>query len=526
MQVIDTTRLSAPFINRLPTEIIAYIFELSQLVSSNSSETPDVALVSRLWRDIALGTATLWTKIDATNAHRTSVYLERSRDALLDIELVPPRAASIGDEVESKRYRAHAAKFHGFIEPLQLHANRWASLALKGNFLIYASAWREHLSLPAPSLERFSAEVGPPFAAIEQKDTPSDLFGGRAPRLRHLALTGVCVPLTSPIYTGLTYLRLGAVHFTHSSLHALFRNLSLCSDMEQLILSDVSFETDFDSSGPGTAQSPCETDPVPMARLQLLDVSQRLPLDIGVARSVLSSLRLAPTSRLRMSVIVDGADPFAVFPSAPHTTDNLPNIRGLRSLTVSLDDYSHRIEIHGERDATRMRTSAAKSDRESDFRADLLSSDFVPASLASMSRLALPLLESLVLSGISPRTLDTAAFTQVLAALPALKSLTFRSSHMGGVLAALLVMPSSLVCPRLESIEMQECDVDPVNLVEVVTSRTVLGRYSELLRGNGSCLRTLSVVRCSGVRAKTLEALRALPVDIQEGIPKKVTRGS
>jgi hypothetical protein len=80
-------------INRIPSELLARIFELG--VHESSDLLPVLSLVSQLWRSIVLSTPSLWSYIRLLSYSRSSsflrklrVHLERSQDCkfLLDID--------------------------------------------------------------------------------------------------------------------------------------------------------------------------------------------------------------------------------------------------------------------------------------------------------------------------------------------------------------------------------------------------------------------------------------------------------
>ncbi|KAI0659185.1 hypothetical protein C8Q70DRAFT_1054029 [Cubamyces menziesii] len=100
-------RLNAiPIINRIPPEILQYIFETtcsdkdsysgyaSCVVREKTSGWPfqlTLTHVCRTWRDAALGTPTLWTRIDYLNDRLLELFLSRSGAAALSLHIEKQR---------------------------------------------------------------------------------------------------------------------------------------------------------------------------------------------------------------------------------------------------------------------------------------------------------------------------------------------------------------------------------------------------------------------------------------------------
>jgi hypothetical protein len=79
-------------VNRLPPEIFVKVFEVRE-----KEKDLDVAThVCARWRAILTSTPYLWTKIDFEHPTRASLYLERSRSALIDVTVGKTRDTIIG----------------------------------------------------------------------------------------------------------------------------------------------------------------------------------------------------------------------------------------------------------------------------------------------------------------------------------------------------------------------------------------------------------------------------------------------
>jgi len=84
---------SAP-VNRLPPEILARVLELRKYESDLIAATH----VCARWRVILTSTQSLWTKVDFEDSTRASLYLERSKVALIDVSVGRTRSCIVGPE--------------------------------------------------------------------------------------------------------------------------------------------------------------------------------------------------------------------------------------------------------------------------------------------------------------------------------------------------------------------------------------------------------------------------------------------
>lgn len=79
---------------RLSDDIFFIIFKLVESSSTNTRQPVrrkapfNLALVSKHWRQLALNTPNLWTRIDMVNFHMIPTLIERSKGSPLTVELV------------------------------------------------------------------------------------------------------------------------------------------------------------------------------------------------------------------------------------------------------------------------------------------------------------------------------------------------------------------------------------------------------------------------------------------------------
>ncbi|KAL0579826.1 hypothetical protein V5O48_002178 [Marasmius crinis-equi] len=202
-EIVHWKSLLAP-IHRIAPETIIHIFELccagNNLTASGPSirhTTPRLLVLSAVcarWRDLALGTPSLWTSF-AVDVHGhcvsptslyclTRLFIDRSRNLLLDMRV----GYAIGDENNA----------YDFFQLLANNSRRWCSLALKITTEASYQSHFENIRGEVPELQKLAltfAGVGPAtvgdFLLRAFEDAPSlhtlDLD-------MELASTGVLIP--------------------------------------------------------------------------------------------------------------------------------------------------------------------------------------------------------------------------------------------------------------------------------------------------------------------------------------------
>jgi F-box-like len=131
-------------VNGLPTELLAHIFHLGTRMVGD----PDVPFlkpfpvlashVCHLWRSVALGSPSLWTNITFSEGllyEHSQIWIERSKDLPLDIEIDVGRSLGVGqDEVEATALFSHVSTILDIIVP---HVTRWRKLRVLVDQYIY-----------------------------------------------------------------------------------------------------------------------------------------------------------------------------------------------------------------------------------------------------------------------------------------------------------------------------------------------------------------------------------------------------
>ncbi|KAG8764546.1 hypothetical protein FRC12_008037 [Ceratobasidium sp. 428] len=101
-------------VNRFPAEVLAQIFLAGKHLELNFCAR--MSWVARRWRDVALSTPEIWSRIPVTSFFRVSVYLARSGSTPLDIE------------VDARTYRVDSLRFRQSMDILGQHLHRWRDL--------------------------------------------------------------------------------------------------------------------------------------------------------------------------------------------------------------------------------------------------------------------------------------------------------------------------------------------------------------------------------------------------------------
>ncbi|KDQ57790.1 hypothetical protein JAAARDRAFT_35480 [Jaapia argillacea MUCL 33604] len=202
-------------ISKLPPELMSRVFSLCASAESHPRfrghvafdsltvmpEWVKVTWVCRRWREVAIGCAALWTKVDFSSSKWTAEMLKRSKNASLvvkaDLTFVSPRLVRT-------------------VELATSHISRTRELELLAPKQTLEALARQ-LRSPAPFLEslhlsssRFSNHLADGPCSL-----PDDIFEGQVPQLRRLELYRCRFKWNSPLLsTTLTHL-----HITEASNH-------------------------------------------------------------------------------------------------------------------------------------------------------------------------------------------------------------------------------------------------------------------------------------------------------------------
>ncbi|TFK64148.1 hypothetical protein BDN72DRAFT_846858 [Pluteus cervinus] len=191
---LSTDRNTLAPVNSLPPEVLGRAFILvrdSSLENTRAGSSKkylnwlQVTQVSQRWRDVAIGYPDLWTKLPLHNEQCLKLFLNRSRNSPLSI-VIPLSKTNI-------------SSFHFILQS----SSPVRSLSLGTS----SQDWNQtisHLRFPAPELKEFRLVSN----STGNKDIswPQDLFGGNAPQLRRLTVSGFPFRGYLPAFHGVTLL--------------------------------------------------------------------------------------------------------------------------------------------------------------------------------------------------------------------------------------------------------------------------------------------------------------------------------
>ncbi|KDQ15875.1 hypothetical protein BOTBODRAFT_31333 [Botryobasidium botryosum FD-172 SS1] len=431
-------------VHRLPIELLARIFEFATTGSNHSNGTlfRDVGMViswvCKVWRGVALHTPTLWTNIDALSAVHTSIFLERSKGAPLDVTI--DFGAMLPSSPDDERFVRLASQI-----------NRWRSLKVRRYAWPHGDVLGRLISNPAPNLE--VVDFLNTFSWRNDVDAPAfstNPFAGSTPRLRELSTSVFCFPLSHSIYSDLAIL-----HISRACLHEphfLLPVLARCPQLVELHAHGVIWWPDMSAELP-----PLSHDIVHLPYLADLQLSMSATAVQYLLTHITtpSSLRVALKSPLDLDETLGHILP-------PHP-DSLRLLREICHLTMSVGENSLDCELRGQT-------------------ADLKTSLHIVVSGSpgngSVARvfpyikqilLMMPL-KSFFLDSFSKKQWSATTLRQTLLAFPSIHTLIFHDCHQKFL--QLLLSPPQSLCPRLHTLVLSKCSIPGSTLISLVRSRT------------------------------------------------------
>ncbi|TFK63449.1 hypothetical protein BDN72DRAFT_847615 [Pluteus cervinus] len=197
IRVLNAFRNTFTTIYRLPPEVLTRIFSFvrhfprSDIYHGNAPFSSWLAVthVSQNWRNVGLGSPSLWSYI--SSAFRKQVgeeCLRRSKAAPLTVDFHNVSSSDVDQVVGPSLFRIRELT-------LGLSSNTWNSLS-------------PNLSSPAPRLEYLSISITNIIAQSQSPSIPETLFAGTTPHLRRLELFGCSIDINSSLFTDLTALEL------------------------------------------------------------------------------------------------------------------------------------------------------------------------------------------------------------------------------------------------------------------------------------------------------------------------------
>lgn len=201
-------------VNRIPAELLSMILktveeeeEVTAVIPPPSGTYVDSSLVRmthvcRHWRQVALGTATLWTCFDMRHRDKSQAFLERSRGLPLSVHLSADRAVFDGftPEEEASQQSVLADRLYS------LPGSRLVRLDL--DMFLLPRTLTPLVELQAPNLECLTIA-----SEYESTNAPEDivsipLLAGHTATLKALAISPAVNWLPSNDFPNLTHLHL------------------------------------------------------------------------------------------------------------------------------------------------------------------------------------------------------------------------------------------------------------------------------------------------------------------------------
>ncbi|KAI0688880.1 hypothetical protein C8Q76DRAFT_634873 [Earliella scabrosa] len=233
----QAVRMQSP-VQRLPNDLLASIFSIAVL--DGEDEDPitlsNLMLVCQYWREVAINSPMLWTRIAMGTHHSTDraiLKLDRSKTAPLHVCLdFSPRMEHGTVSTES------IVTAMDLVRPAIW---RWKSF-----HLIVPSRPQAHAALSrckeeAPQLEVVSIHVSHSMQEDHYSKAPLPLFERNTPRLRSSSFTSFNFSWDIALLSNLRVLKLGGYWNGFSpSVDVIVKTLRACPQLEELVLRNMS----------------------------------------------------------------------------------------------------------------------------------------------------------------------------------------------------------------------------------------------------------------------------------------------
>ncbi|KAF7986605.1 hypothetical protein HWV62_26390 [Athelia sp. TMB] len=331
--------IESQFCPTIPDDILAHIFAMLESTQADSKILPELVLashVARQWRDVALHTGTLWSRIYASPDHSPSMiaaYMRRSQQSYLHITY----RCSLIDFDARAQSEVITPTWISFLS----QSHRWQSLiVLSGNELEIFLLSQTLQSISVPHLRSLQLDANSEdhrvvsYLATEPllfQGVESALFSGSAQALTLCKIRGISPMFCYPSAGHLTELSLHAdmnqFFMTYDNFHNL---LSTASNLGRLNLRGEVFE----ATGHG-----CPPLSILLPRLIHLDISADLDLDNlvnGYVFVVFSSIEAPNLETLVFSSDCEALSTRA-FVEATRNGAVYPALRTLRLCDISFD---------------------------------------------------------------------------------------------------------------------------------------------------------------------------------------------
>ncbi|KDQ06979.1 hypothetical protein BOTBODRAFT_60316 [Botryobasidium botryosum FD-172 SS1] len=466
-------------IYRLPSEIITTIFHFARQCSLGSddgllrSAPVSLSQVSKWWRNIALSTPALWTKIDSQNVILAELFANRSKNELLDID--------VDLEVSSATYDFNYIRAEDLLQFLTPHIDRWES------FVFCGDCEYGPLDSPAPNLQTLQLRADWDSHAHYN----INIFSNHAPLLRTLKLARFYIDLDAHLHAGLESLHLCDSLILGPPNKFAAMSLAACPLLRELVLHDVRFHGILDSM-PGNRS-------VPLHHLEVM----RLKMDDREIRSLISSLQTPSSLRLCITM-QDSNDLRTMFPVSQTHQWPPSNIAAIDTLSIIADsaDEAGGVHVVGESLQNHMPLLELHFPAFSAYR-DAPRIASIAAHLGPM--IALTILS--IHSTFDQVIMNANMFNTLLLHSPALTAISLRNVPAGFV-DTLVFTHTTPHCPLLQSLHLQEMDLGLVDVILLARSRrhhNTNGRRD---------LSRITISNCRRVKEAMITGLRGLSVEV------------
>ncbi|KAG9046695.1 hypothetical protein FS837_003848 [Tulasnella sp. UAMH 9824] len=216
---------AVPPVHSLPTEILSQVF---QVVLSSAeekeyySQLQYLSVVCRRWWDLVDDSPLFWNRIQFSDGPAIwEKALEKSSSYPLDVW-----------------FKGTLYKLQDFLHRLRPHIDRCRTVKISYDGVgVRTDDVFEPLFLPTASLEMFHLIDETTWNVLDNME----LFGGQAPSLKEIKLTGIICDWSSAVFSGLTVLQISWGFFP--TIGHLLAVLVSCNGLQQLVLTYNQFES-------------------------------------------------------------------------------------------------------------------------------------------------------------------------------------------------------------------------------------------------------------------------------------------
>jgi len=310
LSLLQSTRNTFALVNRIPPEILTLI---PDYWTDGERERSLVRLthVCRGWREIFISCPSLWARLDCKRAHKTRVYIERSKSSPLEICL-----GQVDDEF---------CQEEAFLLAVP-HIGRLKALSVSGSLTPILPVLVEHFSRAFPLLETLKIGLDPTTTEL-----PNTLFNGDLSSLRELSLTGGLIPQSWRGLSNLTTFNLHHVPGVDTLLTQLLDFFESTPHLRHIQLHHLI----------------PDTDDAPIERVTSLPCLKKLSIIAQPVHSILLNHLTVPAgASLRLEFSFDGAESPVPF-YLPKSLDSLCNLSYITAVALCFGSERRFMRLHG-----------------------------------------------------------------------------------------------------------------------------------------------------------------------------------